>query len=780
VNERVTEQIVRSHLDRSAEEVEGVRYWEQTPDNVRIGKLLARASKSGAGMGRPEFIVSFDDYQDFLIVMECKANLAKHESADGKSNPKDFAVDGVRHYAKHLSREFNVLAIAVSGTQKSNLRVNHFLRFKGDGEDENADNLLGKRLRKLSVYIDFYRDHDKLLNQNLNELLLFTKELNQQLHGLKIKEADRSLLISAILTALEEDGFLNSYRKINKPTLLLTNIKNAMLESMNTSGIQAPTIQSVKSSYSFMDIPGKLGQGRVLADLVGDIDERVNNFKKTHEYYDFLGQFYIEFLRYSNSGKGLGIVLTPPHITDLAARLAKVGASDTLYDNCAGTGGFLISGMKEMIRDAQGDARRIKRIKAKGIVGVEIQPDIATLLYSNMFIHGDGKSNVFKGDCFDSSMSRQIKAKYKPTVGFLNPPFKAAPSDSEEIDFVLNNMATLQAGGRCVALLPMQCALSQKGVRQSMKQKILDEHTLEAVLSLPGDIFHNSKVGVVTCLMVFTAGRPHPKGKKTWFGYCKDDGFVKRKPQGRIDYYNKWQTIRDNWLGSFHNRTVRPGFSVMMEVSARDEWCAEAFIETDYAKLTELDFAEALKKFAAYRFISEEKIPERNPKLRKSISLPHMRSWKEFSLSDLFSIKGTKTTKLEDLIGYGTGKHPYITTQAVNNGVAGFYDFFTEEGGVITVDSAVLGFASYQRDNFSASDHVEKLIPKFSMNSYLAMFFVVILNADQFRYNYGRKASQDRMRQRKIKLPAKPGGDPDFELMARFIKSLPFSSNLPG
>ncbi|MDD9803039.1 MAG: N-6 DNA methylase [Deltaproteobacteria bacterium] len=605
MNERVTEQIVRSHLDRSAEEAAGVRYWEQTPDNVRIGKLLRRASKSGAGVGKPEFIVSFDDYQDFLIVMECKANLAKHKSADGKSKPKDFAVDGVRHYAKHLSREFNVLAIAVSGTKKSNLRVSHFLRFKGDYEDESADNLLGRRLRKLGDYTNFYRNHDKLLNQNLNELLLFTQELNEKLHGLRIKGSDRSLLISAILTALEEDGFLNSYRKITKPTLLLKNIRSAMLESMDTSGIQAPIIQSVKSSYSFMDVPGKLGQGRVLSDLVGDIDDRVNNFKKTHEYYDFLGQFYIEFLRYSNSDKSLGIVLTPPHITDLAARLAKVGASDILYDNCAGTGGFLISGMKEMIRDAQGDERMIKQIKDKGIVGVEDQPDIATLLYSNMFIHGDGKSNVFQGDCFDEELSSQIKTDYKPSVGFLNPPFKVAASDAEEMEFVLNNMATLRIGGRCVALLPMQCALSQRGVRQSLKQRILDEHTLEAVLSLPDDIFHKSKVGAVTCLMVFTAGKSHPKGKKTWFGYCKDDGFVKRKPQGRVDYYNRWQGIRDGWVQDFHNRTVRPGFSVMKEVSAQDEWCAEAFIETDYAKLTESDFAEALKKFTAYRFLSE-------------------------------------------------------------------------------------------------------------------------------------------------------------------------------
>ncbi len=153
------------------------------------------------------------------------------------------------------------------------------------------------------------------------------------------------------------------------------------------------------------------------------------------------------------------------------------------------------------------------------------------------------------------------------------------------------------------------------------------------------------------------------------------------------------------------------------------------------------------------------------------------KNWDFFNLVDLFEIKGSKTTSLLDLAEYGSGRHPFVTTQATNNGIEGFYDYFTEKGLILTIDSAVLGYCSYQPYNFSASDHVEKLIPKFSMSKYVAMFLVTILNKEQYRYNYGRKCSQDRMKKRTIKLPAKDK-KPDFVFMENYIKSLEYSANI--
>jgi len=173
---------------------------------------------------------------------------------------------------------------------------------------------------------------------------------------------------------------------------------------------------------------------------------------------------------------------------------------------------------------------------------------------------------------------------------------------------------------------------------------------------------------------------------------------------------------------------------------------------------------------------SNFKDPSPLPLIKQKMDPGHAK-WENFNLSDLFQIKGTKTTSLLELEEYGTGKYPYVTTQATNNGVAGFYNYFTEEGNVLTIDSAVLGYCSYQPLPFSASDHVEKLIPKFSMNKCVALFICTIINAAQYRYNYGRKCSQERMRKSHIKLPSK-NGVPDFEFMENFIKSLPYSSSI--
>ena len=77
----------------------------------------------------------------------------------------------------------------------------------------------------------------------------------------------------------------------------------------------------VKTNPALTD--AKTGK-KFLEDLIDEIDREINGFMVTHQYVDTVSQFYIEFLRYANNDKGLGIVLTPPHITDLFAELAGV------------------------------------------------------------------------------------------------------------------------------------------------------------------------------------------------------------------------------------------------------------------------------------------------------------------------------------------------------------------------------------------------------------------------------------------------------------------------
>ena len=151
--------------------------------------------------------------------------------------------------------------------------------------------------------------------------------------------------------------------------------------------------------------------------------------------------------------------------------------------------------------------------------------------------------------------------------------------------------------------------------------------------------------------------------------------------------------------------------------------------------------------------------------------------WKEYKVKNLFDVKGTKTTKIEELENYGKGNYPYVTTQAVNNGVANKYNYYTESGGVLTIDSAVLGYCTYQEKPFSASDHVEKLTPKFKMNKYIALFFVALFNNECYKYSYGRKANQLKIKETILKLPTK-NNEPDWQFMEDYIKSLAYADRI--
>lgn len=209
-------------------------------------------------------------------------------------------------------------------------------------------------------------------------------------------------------------------------------------------------------------------------------------------------------------------------------------------------------------------------------------------------------------------------------------------------------------------------------------------------------------------------------------------------------------------------------------------------MHTNYNLLTKKHFENTLFNYSCFLFCNKLKtnvsteslLPpkggERDNNIKLSIDIDH---WKWFNLDqNLFEITGSQTNSSSELEKYGYGQYPYVTAQATNNGTYKLYDFYTEEGNILTIGS-VVGYCSYQPKNFSASNDVVKLIPKFEMNKYVALFLVTILNLENYRYNYGRKANQARLKTISIKLPERDG-KPDFEFMEIFIKNLPYSKNL--
>lgn len=781
-NERITENLVRNKF-------RALGYYsnpeiiieEQKSEQPRINKLLKNASKGGNSRGLPEFIISFKYEKDFVCVFECKSDITKHQSKNFDKY-KDFAVDGAKLYSDYLSKEMDVLFIGVSGQTEEELKVSHYIQLRGEKE---VTSVFGNEILSYESYLETYKAlRFRIDYQNLVKYL---KTLNETLHKKKIPEDKRAILFSGILIALEDKTFSQTYRLHHNSVRLSNSLLESITHKLKESNVPVTRIYEMEQAFNFIKTHTTLIDEEYLFDLIHDIHSNVRIFTKTNQYFDILSKAYIEFLRYANNDKGLGIVLTPSHITDLFCDLSNISKDSVVFDNCCGTGGFLVSAMDKMVKLAQGDKTKIDNIKKNQLIGIEYQDHIFTLCCSNMVIHGDGKTNIIKGDCFKKI--DEIK-NYKPNIGFLNPPYNTGIN---ELKFVLNNLSALEKNSLCIAILPISCALNQKGANH-LKEQLLANHTLEAVLSMPDDLFY--PVGVVTCIMIFKAYQPHPTDYKTYFGYWKDDGHIKRKHQGRIDS-GRWLTIKKSWINSFRNKESQIGFSTTQAATANDEWCAEAYMETDYSKLSAEHFIKKIHNYSAFQFLmGRVEEATKTPFQEDNISL-FDREWMSFKYEEVFNIYGGYYNKKPETIE--NGDIPFIGATDSNNGITSMH---TKEivkvtsrdgklnnhdiskkifrGNSITIsNNGSVGYAFYQPIDFTCSHDINPIDLKgHTMNPFISMFLCTLIELERFRWAYGRKWRPIRMPSSLIKLPVDSNKNIDWMFMENYIKSLPYSKNL--
>jgi len=616
MSERLTENLVRDKLRELNyyDEENGITIEEQKSEVTNVKKLLSRASKNKKGnKGYPEFIIRSSKDNDYIIVFECKAEVSKHESQN-RDKPVDYAVDGVLHYAKHLAKEYTVLAVAVSGTTESSMTVSNFYIPCGSTEYKELTNESEHIVDEILPFDDYYRliaydpEVEKIRHNNL---ITFAKKLHELIWTkAKISEEDKPLLVSGTLIALMNKVFIKNYDDYEAEDLPSEWLR-AIKKVLDSAEIPQGKKDSMLQPYANVSVQPNLGKpdGRlakeypkgILNKIIDDINKNVHPFISVYHNFDVVGHFYGEFLKYTaGDKKSLGIVLTPRHITELFCELAEVDKKDKVLDICAGTGGFLISAMQSMLKTAVTDKER-KDIKKNRLIGIENSPKMFALSASNMILRGDGKANLHQGSCFDPAITKSVKAM-KPNIGLLNPPYAQSKSDAElhELYFVKHMLDQLVKGGTGIAIIPVSCVIAPSDA----KTEIVKHHTLKAVMSMPNELFY--PVGTVTCIVVFEAHKPHKNYKqKTWFGYWRDDGFIKTKKNGRSDEKGLWQEIKERWLEAYRNREVHAGESVTRKITADDEWIAEAYMETDYSKLTRKDFEEVVKNYAIFKLLNE-------------------------------------------------------------------------------------------------------------------------------------------------------------------------------
>lgn len=160
--------------------------------------------------------------------------------------------------------------------------------------------------------------------------------------------------------------------------------------------------------------------------------------------------------------------------------------------------------------------------------------------------------------------------------------------------------------------------------------------------------------------------------------------------------------------------------------------------------------------------------------------------WKEFQFGDLISdIYKAKAINKDDISVPVSNNDaiPYITRTEGDNGcerlasISNIDSKYIEKGNAISIgDTTATCF--YQKEDFIAGDHMVVIRADSWLNEYTGLYVTTILNKERIKYSYGRAFLIDRIRNTTIRLPVDSSGNPDWQYMEDYIKSLPYGDRL--
>ena len=537
------------------------------------------------------------------ILVETKQELNTSNLLDGLIQLQNYV-----NFEKELTN--NKIVAILASTNKEEIYVWYY-----DNEmlDINACSKQDRKIKKFEEYENFFfgTKNDKI------SLIKNTYSLNELLHKKGINEKVRSQFVGTCLLALK-NGLV--YEGLSTQQIIAgveEILKNLLDGDMNRAIKLTVLDEKVLKSQDVRELKNS-DFTEILNFINKNILPSIND--KSIQGQDLLSLFFTTFNKYVGKADK-NQAFSPDHIAHFMSKVVGVNRNSIVLDPCCGSGAFLVRAMTDALADCDDDKQR-ELVKKQHIYGIEAEDNAFGLSTTNMLIHGDGNSNIIKGSCFTEMDYLEQKGinvvlmnpPYNGTSRYCNPEYtktwkKDTKSDPSKGWHYVYYIASKIKTGRMAVLLPMPCAIGSNSDILYYKRKMLEENTLDAVFSLPSEMFYPG-ASVVACCMVFNLGIRHdtPSNRDTFFGYFKDDGLVKKKNLGRVEKEpDVWVKIEEKWLDLYYNRKTEVGLSVTKKVTAEDEWLAEAYMETDYSLLSENDFQHTLNDYLSYQIKIGEK-----------------------------------------------------------------------------------------------------------------------------------------------------------------------------
>ena len=273
---------------------------------------------------------------------------------------------------------------------------------------------------------------------------------------------------------------------------------------------------SLKDVLKHIDFTRKVGKTSLPDEMWRDLIRRFNRYSlrtEDFEFPDLLGAVYEYLIRQfaDSAGKKGGEFYTPRDVVRLLVRIIKPQAGNRIYDPCVGSGGMLILS-KDYIEEHGGDIHDLK------LFGQDSNGKVWAICKMNMIFHGVLDADIANDDVLaHPAHIKDGEMEYFQRV-ISNPPFSldynkdqlpfskqrfsygtCPEKDKADLMFAQHMLSVLTYDGIMATVMP-HGVLFRGGAEKVIRQGFIQDDVLEAVISLPPNLFYGT--GIPACILV--------------------------------------------------------------------------------------------------------------------------------------------------------------------------------------------------------------------------------------------------------------------------------------
>jgi len=265
-----------------------------------------------------------------------------------------------------------------------------------------------------------------------------------------------------------------------------------------------------------------------LRDIISHFSKhRLRN--EDFERPDMLGTAYEYLIKMfaDSAGKKGGEFYTPNEVVRLLVTILKSQEGMRVYDPTIGSGGMLIQTKSYVAENGQNSSNL-------SLFGQEMNLNTWAICKMNMFLHNVYNADIRKGDTLGDP--QHIKGGELMTFDrvIANPPFSlkgwgkdtaendpygrfpygTPPKDAGDLAFVQHMISSVNAEGMMGVVMP-HGVLFRGSSEKAIRQGILEDDLLEAVIGLPTNLFYGT--GIPACLLIINKKKPADRKGKVIF-----------------------------------------------------------------------------------------------------------------------------------------------------------------------------------------------------------------------------------------------------------------------